>query len=506
MSSLHRGTLAGRLRSLALCVLGFAGCSASQSRVGADVCGDSIARPDWWSYASHCPQAKADYTELFDATRVRRLDFHIARPIFVEGQSDLDRLIANAGTDDLDAMENPMWMEATLDYDTHRWTGVAVRWKGHASLAGAWSNHIGKLSMAVKLDRYAKDEIAGQHFFGFTEFTLSDGYKDDSLIRDKVAADVLRAAGVPAPQGSFAQVTIDIGDGPFYLGMYTMIERVDDQMLATQVGTNSGNLYKPWGDAARWPPITDSAVPLVSTSLADITAHFEKANNQSSDWSDIVAAINVLHSDRTDAAAWRAKLESVFDVQMFLKWLATNQVIFNWDAYGCMPHNYYVYADPAHGGRFMWLPWDLNEAMAARKHDGCVPGSVMLDEIVSGSSSVAKSWPLIAAILGEQSYRESYKSALRALLAGPFDADSLKTKMRTYHALIAPYIDGTLASESGAVKDALFTGWYSYQNTSAASFSTSLTRIGDGLSVNDGLETHVDNRRSAVAAALQSAQ
>lgn len=504
MSTLHRG-LAVRQPTLSLCILGLASCSDSRSAAGASICGDSIARPEWWALASHCPQAKPDYTELFDATRVRRLDFTIARSTFAAAQADLDSLIANAGTEDLDAMANPMWMQASLSYGDHLWTGVAVRWKGHASLAGAWSNHIGKLSMAVKLDRYNSQELSDQRFFGFSEFTLSAGYKDDSLIRDKVAADLLRAAGVPAPQGSFTQVFIDIGDGPFYMGMYTMIEKVEDQMLATQLGSSSGNLYKPWGDAARWPPITDTAVPLVSTSLGDIETHFEKANNKSGTWSDIVAAINVLHSSRSDAAAWRAKLETVFDVQAFLKWLAVNQMMFNWDAYGCMPHNYYLYADPANGGRFLWLPWDLNEALAARKHDGCVPGSPMLDEIVSGSSGVAKGWPLIAFILADPSYRESYKNALRTVLAGPFDADTLKAKMRTAHALIAPYLDGTLASESGAVKDALFTGWYAYQNTTAASFATSLTRVGDGLSIADGLEPHVDNRRAAVQAALASA-
>jgi spore coat protein H len=432
----------------------------------------------------------------------RHQGFYIDRATFAEGQADLDNLVANAGTDDLDAMPNPMWMEATLTYDSYRWTRVAVRWKGHASLAGAWSNHIGKLSMRVKLDHYNEREVSGQRFFGFDGFALNAGYKDDSLIRDKVAADILRDAGVAAPRGSFAQVYIDIGDGPFYMGVYTIVEKVEDQMLSSQIGTSSGNLYKPWGVAGRWPAIADIAIPPATTSLADIESHFEKANNESSDWSDIVGAINILHSDRSNAAAWRAKLESVFDVQDFLKWLAANQVMFNWDAYGCMPHNYYVYADPANGGRFMWLPWDLNEALAARKHDGCVPGSVMLDEIVSGSPSVANEWPLIAYILGDATYRKAYKGYLRAVLDGPFSADSLKAKMRAYHDLIAPYLDGSIARESGAMKDALFTGWYSYQNATAASFATSLSRVGDGQSVADGLEVHVDNRRAAVEAAL----
>lgn len=503
MSTLHRAALARRLRlvTLELAVLG--SCDASQSAVDT-VCKDRVVRPDYWTFASHCPQAKADYDQLFDASRVRRLDFSIGRTIFAEGQADLDTLIANAGTDDLDAMANPMWMEATLSYDSYRWTRVAVRWKGHASLAGAWSNHIGKLSMRVKLDHYEDERLSGQRMFGFAGFTLTDGYKDDSLMRDKVAANILRSAGVPAPMGSFVQVYIDIGDGPFYMGMYTMVEKVEDQMLASQLGTNSGNLYKPWGDPARWPALADTTSD--GTTLADVQAHFEKANNESSTWSDIVAAIDVLHSDRTDPVAWRARLESVFDVPGFLAWLATNQVMLDWDAYGCMPHNYYVYANPTNGGRFLWLPWDLNEALADRKHDGCVPGSVMLDEIVSGSSSVTRQWPLIAYILGDPSYAEAYKKDLRAVLDGAFAADALKAQMRSYHDLIAPYVDGSIARESGALKDALFTGWYSYQNTTAASFATSLSRIGDGQSVADGLEVHVDNRRAAVEAALQAAQ
>jgi hypothetical protein len=502
----HCGGLARCLRLLtldllALDLLALASCDTSHPAVVTSICNDKITRPDWWTYASHCPQAKADYEELYDATRVRRLDFSIDRATFAAGQSNLDDLVGNAGTNDLDAMPNPMWMEATLTYASYRWTRVAVRWKGHASLAGAWSNHIGKLSMRVKLDHY-DGEVLGQRFFGFDGFVLNAGYKDDSLIRDKVAADILREAGVPAPRGSFAQVYIDLGDGPFYMGMYTMVEKVEDQMLRSQIGTSSGNLYKPWGDAGRWPAIAEIAMPAVTTSLADIESHFDKANNESSDWSDIVGAINVLHSDRSDAATWRAKLESVFDVQSFLRWLATNQVMFNWDAYGCMPHNYYVYANPANGSRLMWLPWDLNEALAARKHDGCVPGSVMLDEIVSRSPAVADEWPLVAYILGDATYREAYKGYLRAVLDGPFRADSLKARMRAYHDLIAPYMDGSIARESGAVKDALFTGWYSYQNAAAALFATSLSRVGDGQTVADGLEVHVDNRRAVVEAAL----
>jgi spore coat protein CotH len=297
-------------------------------------------------------------------------------------------------------------------------------------------------------------------------------------------------------------VYIDIGKGPFYLGLYTLVEKVEDRMLAAQVGSDHGNLYKPWGDAARWPPVVASAVPLGTTSEADIESHFEKVTNGSTDWGDVVAAINALHADRADAAAWRASFEAHFDVQAFLRWLAANQTMMDWDAYGCMPHNYYVYANPSEGGRFLWLPWDLNEALADRKHDGCVPSSVMLDEIVSRSTSISRQWPLIEYLLADATYRASYQTYLRSLLDDAFAADTLKAQMQANHDLIAPYVDGTIAAENGALKDALFTGWYSYQNTTLASFRTSLTRTGDGASVPDGLEVHVDKRRAAVEAAL----
>jgi spore coat protein H len=486
----------------ALLVSGLGVCLACQS--GNTVCGDEVSRPDGWTYASHCPGAAPDYQQVFDASRVRRLDFKIEADDFAKAQSDLDTIVSTAGTDDLDAIADPMWMPATLTYEGQTWTHIAVRWKGHASLVGAWNNHIGKLAIRINFDHFEDDNpaIKNQRFFGFDGLTLGNGYKDDSLIRDRTAGDILRASGVPAARSSFAQVFIDIGNGPFNMGLYTIIEKIEDRMLGTQLGSDSGNLYKPWGDAARWPSVATESVPLQATSQADIESHFEKQTNKSTSWADVLAAINALHSDRSDAAIWRSRLESVFNVPSFLKWLAVNQTMMNWDAYGCMPHNYYVYANPLDQNRFFWLPWDLNEALAARKHDGCVPSSVMLDEIVSGSTSVAKEWPLIEYILGDPVYREAYRDTLRAVLNSGFFAATLTAQTQADHDLIAPYVDGTLATEQGAVKDGLFTGWYTYQTATLAEFKTSLTRKGDGSSTSDGLLVHAEKRRQAVEAAL----
>jgi spore coat protein CotH len=469
------------------------------------VCGDdtdTIKRPATWTTNSHCPNATADYDEVFDATTVRRLDITIDPATFKASEDDLVAIFAaqdlNPGP--LDALGVPMWMDATITYNAKTWTHVGIRWKGHASLKGAWSARIRKLSMKAKFDAFedANPETTDQRFFGFKGFSLGNAYKDPSFIRDKTAADIFRAAGVPAPRSSFVQIYIDTGSGPFYMGMYTIIEEPDDHMIDAQLGNDSGNLYKPWGEPAKWLPIAETSVADSSVTQADIQTYFERGNNDDvTDWSDAIAAVNAVNADRTDAAAWRTQLEAVFDVQSFLKTLAVNQTMVNWDSYGCMPHNYLLYANPLNENRFVWMPWDLNEALQSTEHDGCVPSSVMLDEIVSGTdATITQKWPLIQYILGDSTYRETYKTYLRAVLDGAFAAETVKAQMRADHNLIAPYLDGTLAKENGATTEGPFSSSGTYQNASLEAFQSSL------VGGTNALETHVDARHTAVEAAL----
>jgi len=59
-----------------------------------------------------------------------------------------------------------------------------------------------------------------------------------------------------------------------------------------------------------------------------------------------LALFEALHDDSVSDGIWRQNLESVFDVYGFLKYLAVNAVIQNWDTYGRMTHTYYLYDNP----------------------------------------------------------------------------------------------------------------------------------------------------------------
>jgi spore coat protein CotH len=445
----------------------------------------TITRPGWWSKISHCPDVEAGYTELFTGQVVRRIDITVAASDYQATLDDLDNNYSGStASADLDSLPTPIWIPATIKYADKTWTQVGLRWKGHASLKGAWQRGVRKLAFSLQFDKYedSHPELDNQRFYGFKKLSFSNGYNDPSLIREKTAASIFRAAGVPAARSSFAAVYMDWGKGAVYLGVYTIVEDPSDQMLTSQIGKSGGNLYKPWGVPAKW-------LSLADVSQTDIQTYFEKQTNSSdADWSDISAALTALHADRTDAATWRQNLEKVFNVTSFIKTLAVNQVIVNWDSYGCMHHNYLVYANPKDDSRFLWMPWDLNESMKATVQSGCpAPGSVMLDEIVNADASIDSNWPLIEFILGDSQYRAVYKAQLRAVLDGAFASDTVTAQMQADYNLISPYVIGPTATEV-----------FPYTNTTAEDFSAALT-TGD-----DALIPHVAARHGAVEAVLAS--
>ena len=99
-----------------------------------------------------------------------------------------------------------------------------------------------------------------------------------------------------------------------------MDEVVFDTMLEKIFGSNTGNCYKPDGDGAKFSKS--------GFSLADFE---KKTNEDEADWSDIQEMYDILHSSTrtTDVEQWKTNLESVFDVDGFMKYLAVNNTILN---------------------------------------------------------------------------------------------------------------------------------------------------------------------------------
>ena len=209
-----------------------------------------------------------------------------------------------------------------------------------------------------------------------------------------------------------------------------MTEIPDNPMFQTQFGDDNGNLYKP---TSNW----------VTFNQDD----FEKQSNKDeADWSDIEAAIAALHADRSDPVTWRTGLEATFNVDGFLRWLAVNTVIQNWDTYGLMAHNYYLYGNPVDEGRLNWIPWDNNMAFMS----GMGGGMNGQDNALSlGLTEVGEQWPLIRYLMDDQVYRSAYISYMKEFIDGAFDVSAVQARFQTAHDLIAPYVTGSEGEQTG---------------------------------------------------------
>ena len=332
--------------------------------------------------------------------------------------------------------ENPMWVSATIEFEGQTWTNVGVRYKGNSSITSGWRSGTLKLPLKLDFDEFEDEypEIDDQRFYGFKQLSLANGFNDPSFLRDAATALILEEAGLPAAKTAFYEVILDYGEVPVSLGLYIMIEVIDDTAIEQYFSSDDGNIYE--GDGA--------AASFAASTYQQIEESFEKENNEDeADWSDIENLFDVLHSDQrtSDPAAWRVELEAIFEVNGFLEWLAISSVIQNWDAYGSMSHNYYLYNDPD-TGQLTWISWDHNEAMSSEMGGGGGlaggrgPGnrSVSLDK-----TEINENWPLIRYLLDDPVYYELYLDYLEETVEGPFNPDQMAEIYQTFADLIAPY-------------------------------------------------------------------
>jgi spore coat protein H len=373
---------------------------------------------------------------------------------------------AQPGGGMMENSENPVWVPVTIEFEGDIWTNVGLRFKGNSSLMSSWRSGSLKLPLKLDFDEFEDDypEIDDQRFYGFKQLTLSSNFSDTSLLREKVTADIFREAGVPAPNTAFYAVKIDYGEGPIYLGLYTMVEVVDDTVIKTQFEDDSGNVYKPKGTGATF----------AEGSFNE--ASFDKETNaQEADYGDIQALFDALHSDSrtTDPPAWRHDLEAVFDVDTFIRWLAVNTVVQNWDTYGTTSHNYYLYNDPT-SGKLTWIPWDNNMALG----DGFARGRMTSMDL----ESVGDNWPLIRYLMDDPVYHSLYVDYVEETIHGPFEPTKMAQTYQRLHDLIQPFVTGEAGEEDGA------------QLSSTNAFDSSV----------DELIAHAESRYSAAESYINS--
>ncbi len=396
-----------------------------------------------------------------------------AGPVVVVGNGG-GRGGANNGADDVDIFPNtPVYVPATVRFDGEVFQHVGFRLKGNSSLSNAWRSGVDKLPFRLNFDELGEryPEIRDQTFFGFPNLSFTSNGTDTSFLRHRVVTDLFREAGVPAAHTAYIRVFMNRGAGSFYMGLYTMTEVPGRPLLNQLFGSDDGNLYKPVGAGGRWTQFFPLSFP-------------KKTNADDEDWTDIQGAISALNESRANATVWRSRLEARFEVNGFLRWLALNTIVGNFDAYGGLSaHNYYVYGSPRHRDRLFWMAWDHDLAFSGNTlGGGGNAGAGGLDLFLDGT---AANWPLTRFLLDDPTYRAVYRGHVTTLLATVFEPNSVIARMRREETLIAPFVTGP----EGEQPDHTFLA-------NPAEFAAGLT----------SLETYVRNRHAQALAALAVAR
>jgi len=411
---------------------------------------------------------------VFNQEKVQRLDITISSDNWSAMQADLESIFGEISTqrpglpplksETASSLINsdPIWVDCSVKQDGIEWYHVGIRYKGNSSLQSAYQAGNNKLSLKLDFDEF-EDDFSGmtdQRFYGFKQLNLNNNFDDASLMREKVGADLFREFGLASAQTSFCEVYIDNGSGPEYYGLYTIVEEVDNTVIKTQFANDSGNIYKPDGDAASF-----------ASGTFNTEEFYLKNNEDIADYSDVEALYNIINSSlrTSNTEVWKDSLEKVLDVDIFLKWLAVNTTIQNWDTYANMTHNYYLYNNPENN-LLTWIPWDNNEAFQFGKQSGAV--SLELSEVTD-------SWPLISYLIEQDEYKTIYNNYLSKFIEDVFNSENMVPLYTKYYDLL---------------KD------YAYAEQSGYTFINNDTDFDNAV---ETLKTHVQTRNDAVNSYLK---
>jgi spore coat protein H len=362
----------------------------------------------------HPASSDVDYWTLFDDTRVRRITLSFA-------QEDWDRMMADPTA--------KVRVEGAVEVFGERLERVSIGPRGNFTLNIAGE----KIPWQIDTDNL----VPGQEFHNLRQLLLTNNIADAALMGEKLVYDLLAFAGVPSSHVCFVEVWVDIEDDGAdarYWGVYTLVERVDRRFIGNRFGQagTGGTLYKTnhyrrgAGDLVYYGPTIDYYPQPHGVPLYDL-----RTDDAPADYADLIQFLWVLDGQTyASPEAWADAVESVFNMDGFLRWLAVETAIMSWDVYPFTGNNYYLYHDPTRD-RWEWLPWDQTWGDNTRQPLFALPEDM---------PRLLERAPLYDNLFAVPRYRQTFAAYLDLLVREAFNEAAMSARARAYRDLIAPYL------------------------------------------------------------------
>jgi len=300
-----------------------------------------------------------------------------------------------------DMLDNPLdeeYKEGTVTYNGNTIDYVGIRVKGNSSLRSVADTDSHRYSFKLKFDKYVD-----QNLNGYTKINLNNNYADPSYMREYLTYELLDSMELETPNYSY--VNVSINDEPY--GLYLAIENIEEHYLEQYFGNSTGNLYK-----------ADTGASLTWTEgmTVEETGLVLKSGSESN--TQLLEFIEALNNGDD--------IESYFDVDKYLRYLAVSTVTANMDSYqGTFNHNYYLYEQD---GKFTFLAWDHNMSIGGMGGQGDEQIEMLIDEPTVGN---VENYPLVEYVLSDDHYKEQYhqyvQETLNLLTDLESEVDALKS-------------------------------------------------------------------------------
>ena len=219
----------------------------------------------------------------------------------------------------------------TVFYDS-----IGFRARGNTSLSSQ------KKSFKIDFNRF----VSAQKFEGLEELNLNGEHNDVSIMRSFLAQHLLRTAGLAASRTSYVKLYVNNE----YKGLYINVEHLDDEFLDLRFPTEAnGNLWKCFygADLTWW-----------GSNPSSYQAVYElKTNKDSANYTALLNFINVLNN--VPSVYFPCAIQEVLDVDLFLRNIALEILMGQWDGYAYNKNNYYLYQREG-DSKMVYLSYDLD--------------------------------------------------------------------------------------------------------------------------------------------------
>ena len=208
---------------------------------------------------------------------------------------------------------------------------VGFRLRGNTSRTSA------KKSFKISFNSF----VPGARVQGVKDLNLNGEHNDPSIMRARIAWELAQDAGMPAPRVN--HVRLFINGQPY--GLYANIEHMNDDYVEHRYARDAGNLYK-----CLWPADLANlgSDPNSYKLMSGGRRVYElKTNETLDDYSGLARFVTAMHATTSTQAL--CALDSVFNVNSYLKWLAWEVTTGHWDNHSFNKNNFYLYEDPASG-------------------------------------------------------------------------------------------------------------------------------------------------------------